>query len=783
MSSQPSPASIPSEPADFYRQMVEAAGDVIFLTDVNGKITYINPAISQTFGYQQSDMIGHNFLEFVGEVWRSRIYEFYVQQFNSRNTRTKVEYPLMTRSGEERWVEQTVVLLTDEDKVTGFLGYLREIHDRKQAEEALERERNLLRTVIDLLPDYIFVKDTEGRFVTANRAMFAKGAVESVEAIKGMTDYDIFPPEYAEQYRHDELQILATGEPRINYEEMSVDAEGTQRWHLTSKVPLCDHHGMIIGLVGLARDITERKAYEAELQRARAELEQRVAERTEQLSRANEALETERNLLRTLIDHLPDYIYVKDTLCRFIVGNKAVADVMRTTPEALVGKTDFDFYAPELAEQYFADDLAVIQSGEALFNREEVNIDRVSEQLRWILTTKVPLRDSQGNIVGLVGIGRDITERKHSEDMVKKHQLFLRQILDTAPCFIWVKDADGRFTLSNKAHADALGATTDEVVGKKDEAFHKEQAHIDQYHRDDLEVLQTLQPKFIPEEVIIDLRTGQTRFVQTIKVPILADDGMSYQVLGVASDITERKHAEQQALQLAMERERVRVLADFIRDASHDFRTPLSTINTSVYLLGRTDDPQKQAGYRQVIQQQAAHLAKLVDGLMTMTRLDGEAAFQFQPVQVNDIVSAIIARGNPAANHKQINLCTELDTTIPLIEADSIELDRAISEVVKNAVQYTPDGGVITLRTAVEADNVVIEVHDTGIGIEADDLPKIFHRFYRVDKARPIETGGIGLGLCIAQKIVEQHGGTIQAESRVGVGSTFRFLLPLHGGA
>src|SRR5690606_19354902 len=189
-------------------------------------------------------------------------------------------FPLVGRSGDERWVELTVNLLDAGGEVTGFLGFLRDISDRKAAEAALAAERNLLRTVIDLIPDPIYVKDTESRFMLANTALTRLAGRKHPEALIGLSDFDIAPPELAAGYYEDERRLLASGEPLVQHEEAYRTLDGEDHWSLTSKVPLRDAHGRIVGLVGLSHEINERRAVEHALHDEHAEREVQVAERT-----------------------------------------------------------------------------------------------------------------------------------------------------------------------------------------------------------------------------------------------------------------------------------------------------------------------------------------------------------------------------------------------------------------------------------------------------------------------------------------------------------------------
>ncbi|PYV26885.1 MAG: diguanylate cyclase [Acidobacteria bacterium] len=269
------------------------------------------------------------------------------------------------------------------------------LQEHTRTEEALAHERNLLRTLIDNIPDYIYVKDAEGRFLIANTALARRMGAARAEELLGRTDSDYYPRDVAARYAEDEREVMRSGLPVINREESTQDAAGNTRWLLTTEVPLRDGQGNTVGLVGMGRDITGRK-------------------------QAEESLAHERHLLRTLIDHTPDFIYVKDTESRFLLANLPLAHLMgRATDKELLGRTDFDSYPEELAGAYYKDEQALMRSGQPLINREEPGRDAAGNPT-WLLSTKVPLRDAEGKVAGLVGIGRDITQRKQAEaDLIK----------------------------------------------------------------------------------------------------------------------------------------------------------------------------------------------------------------------------------------------------------------------------------------------------------------------------------------------------------------------------
>ncbi|HEY7886155.1 MAG TPA: EAL domain-containing protein [Cellvibrionaceae bacterium] len=281
-------------------------------------------------------------------------------------------------------------------------------------------DQHLLRTLSDNTLDLIYAKDREGRFIFVNKTLVKLLGLNSAEQVLGKTDFDLHENALAQGYTDDDQQVMREGVPLADREELVADAHtGENRWHSTTKVPLLDEAGSIIGVMGITRDITLAKQSELKAQNLNRELETRVAERTEELRALSEALATERNLMRTLVDSVPDNIFAKDINSKFLLANDAVARGMGTTREDLIGKDDFDFFPRTMAQSFFEDEQAILRTGEPLVDREEPAIDKVSGNIRWLLTSKVPVRDESGRITGLVGIGRDISERKITEERIQ----------------------------------------------------------------------------------------------------------------------------------------------------------------------------------------------------------------------------------------------------------------------------------------------------------------------------------------------------------------------------
>ncbi len=239
-------------------------------------------------------------------------------------------------------------------------------------------------------------------------------------------------------------------------------------------------------------------------------------------------------------------------------------------------------------------------------------------------------------------------------------------------------------------------------------------------------------------------------------------------------DLVALARAEEQRLALRLERERVRILADFIRDASHEFRTPLAVVNTNLYLLEHRIESDERERLH-VIKKQMDYLNYLLESLLEMSRLDGSTDLTWGLVDMNGLAGDVIVNLQSRANEKGLALIF-LPADLPLIQGDSQRLHLALTNVLQNALDYTAEGRV-TLQTASEDGHVVVMVRDTGPGIPPEVQPRIFERFYRGDQART--SRGVGLGLAMVRKVAELHGGTIEVESQPGEGSTFRLILPV----
>lgn len=460
-----------------------------------------------------------------------------------------------------------------------------------QGSTPLEGE-SLLRTIIDNLPEVIYVKDIESRFVVGNRKLARVMKAKSAQHLQGKTDHDYYPRKLADLFYKDEQEIMRSGLAIVNKIEPGYDEDGNERIISTSKIPLRNHDGTIIGIVGIGKDVTTEKQNEKRLiEQAESlqEINTMLEERQEEIKVQSERIEDERNQLRTLIDNMPDFIYVKDTDSRFITANQTLADVMKAgNTEQLEGKTDFDFYDKALAEQFYADEQQVIQSGKPVLNKVEPGLDKDGNK-RFISTSKVPVKNSNGKVIALVGIGRDVTDLKNTEqklhdqahylqevntlleerqeeikvqsERIENERNQLRTLIDYMPDYIYIKDTESRFITANEKLIRVMKAgSAQQVVGKTDfDYYPKEVADI--FFRDELDIIKSARPIVNKEEIGFD-EEGNELVISTTKVPILDAAGKAVGLVGIGRDVTRQKVAERKLMEQADYLKEINVLLE-----------------------------------------------------------------------------------------------------------------------------------------------------------------------------------------------------------------------------
>lgn len=369
-----------------------------------------------------------------------------------------------------------------------------------------------------------------------------------------------------------------------------------------------------------------------------------------------------------------------------------------------------------------------------------------------------------------------------------KQRSFLRQVIDLNPNFIFAKDRQGCFTLVNQAIAEAYGVSVTEIIGKKDSDFNPNREEVEHFRRDDLEVMNTLQEKFIPEEEITDA-SGQLRWLQTIKRPIISADGTADQILGIANDITARKQAEdalhrsEEQLRQALKMEAVGKLAGGV---AHDFNNLLTVINGySDICLRRlaSDNPL----YRSIeeINKAGGRAASLTRQLLAFSR---KQILQPKVVDLNSVVVEMNKMLHRLIG-EDIDLMMGLAADLGKVKADPNQIEQVLLNLAVNARDAMPLGGKLTIETTnvhlgeeyarshvpIPAGKyVMLAMSDSGHGMDAQTPARIFEPFFTTKEVGK----GTGLGLATVYGIVKQSEGYIWVYSELGHGTTFKIYLP-----
>jgi PAS domain S-box-containing protein len=400
-------------------------------------------------------------------------------------------------------------------------------------------------------------------------------------------------------------------------------------------------------------------------------------------------------------------------------------------------------------------------------------------QIRWLHSLGHTYFDDSGKPLQMIGIVQDITARKDAETAVRASEHRLKLAMQVAGMGMWDWDIETDIEIWDEMTHRLFGVS----VGAFNTTMDVFNALVDP---DDQQAVEAMTQTCRETGATFDIQyrvlrpDGQRRWMHSLGQIYYDAEGKAQHMLGVVQDITERKQAEQQQMELALERERVELLKNILHTMSHDLKTPLTAINTSLYLLERaTTDTQRQPRIDS-IKEQVTYLDHLIQDILTLARLEHTPHMKVERVDINHACQLAANQLRAAAERKHIDVQLDLDNALQPISADRSEIQRVIVNLIENALNYTAENGSVRVRSYRTDDVVALEIEDTGIGISSDDLPHIFERFYRADDARATVEGGTGLGLAIVKQIIEMHDGSISVESQRGRGTTFCIKLPLH---
>ena len=617
--------------------------------------------------------------------------------------------------------------------------------ENRENRKALNSSEKRYKTIIEQATDALFILGFDGKILDVN-LQTCKNLGYTREELLTMkiTEIDIHPDDEKLKESFKNLTINDS----ITFESEHRSKNGNI-FPVDIKIRIINLDGSP-RVIGFVRDITQRKQGEQELSR-------------------------ERMMLRTLIDNLPATIYVKDAECRKIIANKADLDVIGAASEDVIGKTDLDIFNNEIGQRGFADDKMVIDTGVAVLNREEDFFDSNGVQ-RWLLTSKIPLADENGIIVGLVGIGRDITTQKRDQEKIVKLSKGIEQ---SSACII-ITDLTGNIEYVNPAFCRITGYSEIEALGQSPRILNSGLMPTSFYN----DLWETIRSgKVWSGEMHNKRKDGLLYWERAIITSIKNEKGEITNYIAIKEDITDQKRMQDElvyAKEKAEESDRLK--SAFLANMSHEIRTPLNSIIGFSQLLADPDfEAEQKEEFIKTIVDNGNSLLVIITDIMDFSMLEArQIKIQKEEISTKMFLNELLNDFGNKADERGIELRLDKSSDSPdvIIENDSYRIKQVFNNLIGNALKFTHEG-YIEIGYKVTNEMVEFHVKDTGIGIAPEFHQAIFERFRQVDTAKTRKYGGNGLGLAISKNLVELLGGNIWVESEQDKFSQFSFTIPI----
>lgn len=603
--------------------------------------------------------------------------------------------------------------------------------------------------IFDMSPDLICILDCEHNIIRANQSMVKRVGVSS-EKLCGSKCFWIMhqkdePPAFCVH-----SQMLYDGQPHTC--EMFI--EQLEGWFSVNATPLLNNEGNIIGSIHIARDISDFK-------------------QTEKKLKESERLNT------ALVEHLPQKIFIKDTESVYVRINKNFADDFGMTPDEMKGRNDYFFFSHEFADGYRADDQEVIRQNKTKDFEEQYILQG---EKRWVHTIKVPYKDTDNNIIGVLGVFEDITERKQTEEKLRNSLCLTDAMLESIHNGILVVNQQGAVIKTNTKFAelwqiphDILSASDDKalldyVIGQLDDPDEFIAKVSELYENPDLESFD-----------VIYFKDG--RIFERISKPLYIESQPKGRVWSFL-DITGRKRQEAEVKLKNEELQKLNKEKDkFFSIISHDLRNPFQSLlgftlmmAEDVHLL-KPDEIENMA---LKIRKSATNLYNLLENLLEWSVLQqGMQSFKPESFKLLNGISPIIEMVRDAADKKNINISCDITEDL-MVTADFRMFESIMRNLVFNAVKFTPGGGrIIITAKPLSGNSVELSIRDTGIGMNGKMIDNLFNTGGQTNRKGTEGEPSTGLGLIICKDFIEKHGGKLGVESEEGKGSAFSFTLPV----
>ncbi|MEG3901628.1 PAS domain S-box protein [Microcoleus sp. B4-C5] len=723
--------------------ILESTPDIIVVKDWEGRYVALNSEVAKSFyGRSIEEIIGKDDSELLPPAAAVAIMAKDRQIMEAGLTETYEEEVFNGK-------ENTSFLTTKapwrdaQGNILGLIAIARNINDRKQMEAELRDRNALLKSILESTPDFIVVKDREGRHVALNSNL-ANFIGKPIEEIIGKDDLELLSPDTARAIMAKDRQLMAAGITE-SYEEDVFHGETTGTF-FTTKAPWRDAKGNILGIIATTRDISDRKKVEQTLR---------------------QTLE--------ILDLASDGIIIRDMDDRIIYWNQGAEKLYGWTKAQVVGE-----YIHTCLETAFPKPLEIVRAEFFQQGSWEGEVQHTTSDRRQIIVASrwTLQRDGEGKPCAQLEINNDISDRKQAEDAIKQSEERYRSLTLAISQIVWTTDPEGRCQDSPSMRA-YTGQTEAEVVGF---------GWLDTIHPDDRERTVQVWMEAVQTRSLFEMEyrmrgtDGNYRYFQVRGVPILNEDGSIREWVGTCIDIQDRKQTEiVQAKAREAAEAASRAKSEFLANMSHELRTPLNGIMGYAQILQRSKVLNEEERSRiDVIYQCGSHLLTLINDILDLSKIEAQKV-ELMPTDFHfpAFLQGVAEMCRIRAELKGIHFHFPSSPELPIgIRADEKRLRQVLINLLSNAIKFTDEGTVTFIVSFATEEKIRFEIRDTGTGIAQDQLQAIFQPFEQVGDRRR-QTEGTGLGLAISKRIVELMGSTIQVQSEMNVGSIFWFDVNL----
>ena len=732
--------------------IVENSRDFIGIADTGGKPVYGNRAAMELVGLQDLE-----------QLRRSKIIDYFIpeqQQFVE-----EVVLPAVAKEG--RWSGELMMqhfvtganipvwydLFRVDDPLTGqlvnFATITRDLTESKRVEQALAERTELLSGVLEGTTDVIFVKDLDGRVLLANTAC-ASVFSSTPEQMVGKTTSEWCPPDLVDAIRqHDEAVI--TGGLAVQREETFVLA-GEARIFLTLKAPLRDGSSRVVGILGISRDITERKRAEEALRESEARIQQALrVSQSFTFDWNPETNRVHRSASAGAILHL--------------AGEDAENEAARAYFQRIDSQDRERFVA--LVHGLRADardytvDYRVVRADGVVVSLEEVGRGSF---------------DAVGKLVRLEGVATDVTWRRQAEMALRSNEERMRLATEATEVGIWEWNVHTGVIRWDAQMFRLYGVTptADGFVSYETWSLAVLPEDLEEIEKVLMDTLRRC-GKSTREFRILRADDGECRWIHAVETVRADKEGKAEWVIGTNLDVTAQKNAERAI------REETQRKDEFLAMLGHELRNPLNAIRHAVQISGETpDDAEACQWAAKVIDHQSRQLSRMVDDLLDVARINrGRIDLRVESLDLGPVLEQAMAVVRPLLAQRRQTFTSDIGSQIN-VTGDAARLEQVFVNLLTNAVKYTPENGRVSLCARNEDSEIVVTITDSGVGISAELLPHVFELFRQADNTLDRALGGLGIGLSVVKSLVEMHLGrvTIISAGENG-GTTVTVRLPL----